>query len=188
MKKLLIATFILSTLLLTACFSGGSPVLDGKIDGSKFISSDFSLTIPQDWEVVQEFDNTYPDNTVVAIRNHVKNTDFVANVNVTYSTIDSDIDVKKLAAQMLNTHKTTLTDFKEISHGDFPITVKGDAATSVLNVFEGRQGPSSPALRFLQTYGYQGSNVYIVTGTYSVNEEMFAREKVENTLKSFEIK
>lgn len=178
---------LVSSLFLIGCLSGG-PTLDGKVEGNKYISSDFAITLPQDWEIVEEFDKTYPDNTVVAVRNHVKNSDFVANINVTYSEIDAEIDVRRFAEQMLETHRTTLTNFKEIGMSDFPITVNGNQANSVLNVFEGRQGPDSPMLRFLQTYGYKGSNVYMVTGTYGINEEMFAREKVENTLRSLEIR
>lgn len=187
MKKILLAILLLPAVLITGCFSGG-PTLDGKVEGNKYISSDFAITLPQDWEVVEEFDKTYPDNTVVAVRNHVKNSDFVANVNVTYSEIDAEIDVRRFAKQMLETHSTTLINFREVGISDFPILVGGNQANSVLNVFEGKQGPDAPMLRFLQTYGYKGSSVYIVTGTYSINEEMFAREKVENTLRSFEIR
>lgn len=187
MKKIFLTILLASSFLLTGC-AGNGPTLDGKVEGNKYISSDFAITLPQDWEVVEDFDKTYPDNTVVAVRNHVKNSDFVANVNVTYSKIDAEIDVRRFAEQMLETHSTTLTNFREIGRSDFPITVKGAEANSVLNVFEGRQGPDAPMLRFLQTYGYKGSTVYIVTGAYGLNEEMFAREKVENTLRSLEIR
>ena len=187
MKKLLTIITLSTALLLTGCGSDG-PALDGTVDGNTYSTSDFSITIPQDWEVLQDFDTTYPETTIMAVRNHVKESDFVANVNVTYSKVEKGIDLNAFASNMLDTHRTTLTNFKEVSRENLSIVVDSAPATSVLNVFEGRQGPEAQMLRFFQTYGYKGDIVYTVTGIHNLSEERFAREKVENTVRSFEIK
>ncbi len=188
MKKLISIFAITTTLLLTGCFGSSGPALDGAVEGNKFVSSDFSLEVPQDWEVVTGFDSSYPENAIVAIRNHVKDSDFVANANMTYSILDGEIDMQAFATQMLQTHRDTLTNFREVGRENLQITVAGAPATSVLNVFEGKRSPESQMLRFFQTYGYKGNIAYVVTGVHNLSEERFAREKVENIVRSFEIR
>jgi len=178
----------LSALLLTGCFGPTGPALDGKVSGNTYSTSDFELTLPQDWEVTDDFSTNYPENTIVAVSNHVKESNFVANVNVTYEMKEGGIELSNYASNLLDLHRSTLSNFKEISRENLPITVHGNSATSILNVFEGSHKSDSPLLRFYQTYGYKGDVIYTITGTHSISDERFAKEKVENTVRSFEIK
>ena len=188
MKKLISVFAIISALLLTGCAGSDGPALDGSVEGNTYSTSDFALEIPTDWEVISEFGEGYPENMIVAIRNNVKANSFISNMNVTYAEIEKGVDLGSYATQILDTHRSTLTNFREVGIEDLQITAAGDPASSVLNVFEGKRTPESQTLRFLQTYGYKANTVYVLTGMYNLSEEKFAREKVENTVRSFEIK
>lgn len=188
MKKLIFTFLFLPTLLLTGCFGENGPAIDGVIENGSFVSSDVMLDLPQDWEAFTDIGETYPPNTLLVTRNNVKANTFIANVNLAYVEAEKDVDLNAFANQMMETHRDTLLNFKEVSRGPLEIKVGGEPATSVLNVFEGKRTPESQKLAFLQTYGYKGNTVYIVTGMYNFSEERFAKEKVENTVRSFEIK
>ena len=187
-KTLLTIISLSATLLLTGCGSGNNPALDSTVEGGQFISSDFAIDIPDTWEVLTEFENSYPDNSLVVLRNNVKANTFIANVNLTYEETSKNFNLSTYADHMFTTHRDTLTDFREISREALKITVNGSPATTVLNVFEGKRSSGSETLRFLQTYGFKGNMVYTVTGMYNTREDSFVREKVENTIRSFEIK
>ncbi len=188
MKSLsrLAALFVLSIVLIGCFGAEGKPT--GTVEDGKFVSEDFSIEIPRDWEVVTDFPDEIKENTIVGIRNNVKDNQFVANINITYSPIQTEIAIKEFARQMLDTHRDSFLNFQEISSAPLQINVEGTPRETVLNIFEGKFRPELDTLHVIQTYGYKDKRAYLVTGMYALNEEQFAREKVEATVKSFEIR
>ena len=189
MKKLL-ALFTL-ILLTTGCLGGGDEEPQGDTENPLYYTystSTFSLEVPNDWEVISQFTSDYPENTLVAFRNNLKEKDFLANVNIVANTLEDDLNNGDYGLEMLQYHEETLIDYKLIEQQEIDIKINGQTTPTYLNYFEGRNNTSSDVLRFVQVYAIDGSIGYIATGSFLPDEDEFAIDNCVHMVKSLAVK
>lgn len=187
MKKILnFVVLAIVAVALTGCFGVTKP--SGVVEENFYVGDDVKVAIPRDWEAITEFPAELEEFTLFAVRNNVKNSDFVANVSLTYVDAENDVNIDDFVAQAMKSNQQNLFDFRPVSSSEINIKVGSGTAKTKLNVFDGKLAPELSTLRVFQTYGYKNDRIYTITGMYDLKDEQFAKEKVETTVKSLEIK
>lgn len=186
MKKIIALTLGLS-LMLTAC-GGSNSVKTG--DSSeplfyKYITAEFSIDAPVDWETVNAFTSEYPAELRVAFRNNVKDQDLIANLTVVREPNPKALTNTDWAQEKLNSHATTLINYKLISQESLVLQSNGNGSNSILSLFQGKNAASEPKLEFQQVYLTKGDQAWTATATYEANEDPFVIEELVTMLKSF---
>lgn len=193
--KTKIATILLfgATLALGGCFSdGGSgpmPAPDTAGKTSTYQSTQFTLSFPAGWDVIEskDFTSEIPRETVLVIRNNIKNDTFTANVNVVKNDLQTGTNSLDYAKEVLNRQRTGLLDYKETKREIISVPVGGQGQESYYTEFEARLNATDPVLKFAQIYAASGNSGYIVMGAWSMQENSTIVEQVVNTVKSFRV-
>jgi hypothetical protein len=193
--KTKIATILLfgATLTLAGCFSdGGSgpmPAPDTTGKTSTYQSTQFTLSFPAGWDVIEskDFTSEIPRETVLVIRNNIKNDTFTANVNVVKNDLQTGTNSLDYAKEVLNRQRTGLLDYKETKREIISVPVGGQGQESYYTEFEARLNATDPVLKFAQIYAASGNSGYIVMGAWSMQENSTIVEQVVNTVKSFRV-
>ncbi|MBD3270834.1 hypothetical protein GF376_04895 [Candidatus Peregrinibacteria bacterium] len=195
--KLKILLIVSSLLVFNGCFGPGdsSPAPNDSNSGQpseelrSYDNNEIFLTFPSNWDVIQPADFTadVPDETLVVIRNNIKNENFTANVNVTKNELAEQTASIDYATQIINGEKNSLLEFKEISRNRINLPVGNRTFETYLIEFEAKLNPTDPALRFIQIAGVKNSTGYVVLGATSLQEQTSVVNSVSNTVKSFKI-
>jgi hypothetical protein len=189
MKKLL-TTLLGLSLLLSAC--GGSDTDEASTTDSDevfyftYVTAEFSIDVPDDWETINAFTSDYPDEVRVAFRNNLKDSEFIANVSIVredYTGTSADY-----AQSKLDDHSETLINYKLESQEAVTLEVAGADSVTTLNTFRGKNEASSPTLEYMQIYLTKGDNAWTVSASYTPNEDEFVIERMAHMLKSFTLK
>lgn len=179
-------------LLLTGCFGGDDggeidPATSGK---ELYETNDFSIAIPQDWEILKEADFTsnVPKETVVGFRNNIKSDIFTATVNVAISEVEEGISSSDLAKSNKAHAKTSLVSFYEISSKDYELAYGEDTIKGVLAESQGKTSASDPTIKFKQLCVVDGDIGYTVTAAYFPEEDETVVKYIEEMIESFTLK
>lgn len=184
--------FLLSgTLILPGCFGGDEEVIGDTNEVLPFYrlveKDDVSIQIPEDWEEITSFSSEYPENTVIAFRNNIQESTFLANINIVKNTVTEGTSSSDYALDVIKTLSGQLINFKKISEEEFTINVGGTDVTSYRIEFEGTNDASKEARHFIQVYGVTGTTAYIVTGAYDENDDELAIDQVKQSIGTFEL-
>lgn len=193
--KTKIATILLfgATLTLVGCFSdsgsGSIPAPDTAGKTSTYQSTQFTLSFPTGWDIIEskDFTSEIPRETVLVIRNNIKNDTFTANVNVVKNDLQTGTNSLDYAKEVLNRQRTGLLDYKETKREIISVPVGGQGRESYYTEFEARLNATDPVLKFAQIYAASGNSGYIVMGAWSMQENSAIVEQVVNTVKSFRV-
>lgn len=188
MKKLSILLFAVS-LFLSGCGSSTPQEENNDVENDEpryhdYVTSDFKMSVSDEWTTLNNFDSSYPDGLRVAFKNNIKDTDFVANLTVFEDEMEKSLTNEDTSQNKLKDNSETLLEYELISQEE--ITLDGN--TTYLNIFEGKNSAESETYRFMQTYIAKGKSAWIVTATYLPTEDEFTVERMETMLKSFKLK
>lgn len=149
-----------------------------------YVTNDFRMSVPDDWNTLNNFDSSYPDGLRVAFKNNIKDTGFTANVSVFENESEKSMTNEDLSQNELKNNSETLLEYQLISQEEITL----DKSTTYLNVFEGKNSADSATYRFMQTYIAKGTSTWVISATYEATEDEFVVEKMETMLKSFNLK
>ena len=183
-----------ASITLSGCFggdggSGTVPAGENSGKTSNYQSSQFSLTFPSGWDVIEskDFTSEIPRETQVLIRNNIKNDTFTANINVVRNDLQTGQSSLDYAKEVLNRQRTGLLDYKETRREIISVPVGGQGQETYYTEFEARLNATDPVLKFAQIYAASGNSGYIVMGAWSPLESSAVVEQVINTVKSFRV-
>lgn len=184
--------FLSITLLLTACGSSssdsGSSSSSDTVRYVEYKTAEFLIDVPEDWETVNSFDSSYPDNIRVAFKDNVKDGDFVANLTVIREENDELLTSFDVIQDKLSEHRDHLLNYELLSEEELTLSIGGGDSKTTLFTFSGKNDTTSETLNFMQLALAKTDRAYIVTATYSPNEDEFVIERLETMLKSFELR
>lgn len=185
MKK--ISAILLTLLLLTSCGSTQSGTDDNPLFYT-YETGEYQMDIPDTWEIITDFDSTYPNGLRAAFKNNIRDKTFVANVIVIHERNKETQTNQDISQQKLKDNSGTLINYKLDSQSQINLNVGNDSAGTFLNKFEGKNKTDGYMFDFMQTYLTQGQDAWIVTATYLTDEDSFVIERMEKMLKSFALK
>ena len=183
---------IVSVLSLGGCFGGGDePDTEEPSDTgfTTYATDRFEIDVPNEWEVIdrKDFTSDVPNETVVVFRNNVKNETFTANVNIVANKLQEPVSSLEYAKLVNNRQKSGLIDYSEKSKDETTIRIGDQEVDTFLTAFEARLRTDDNLVKYIQTFGVQGSTAYIVSGAVSPSESESVVQKVEKIVKSFRI-
>lgn len=193
MKKIFITGFILTIATVpSGCFGifgGASQDSTATNTGKLFENQEISLRYASNWNKVTEFGGNFPTNTIVAFQNLTPSKDIYANLNLTKEKSLDNKSSLEFAENVLSLHQKTLNYFKEIGRENITLNVAGVKEKTLLVTFDAKaDATNTPILRFQQTYLIKGESAYILTGTYSPDEDDSVVKKITLMLKSLAAK
>lgn len=195
MKKIVLtASGAVMLFLLAGCFNfdipteqqpGGQTPVDNS--SKLYQTAEFSMVIPRDWEVIEKgnFPTDFQEETEVVFRNNVKNEVWTANIAIVKKNLDSTISSEEFGGTVINRQRSGLTNYKERSKENIPLSVAGHSETTLLMGFEGRLNPNEQMVRYLQTYAIKGNTGYIALGSFSLQENDTTVQAIDQALRSF---
>ena len=153
-------------------------------------NQEFTLRIPREWDVIEAKDITsdVPSETVLVVRNNVKNEDFTANVNIVRKNLQTTKDTLEYAKEVINRQQSGLINYKEGKRDLVKVTIGGKQFDTYLVHFESKKDEASQLVEFVQTSAVKGNQAYIITGSYSTKENGSNVSTVEEIVKSFALK
>ncbi len=192
MRKLL-ASLLLATISLSAC-GGSEETTEGETTESDenfyftYETADFTMEVPDQWEIIDSFTSEYPDDLRTAFKNNVQNSVFTANVTVMRTENTESETSYDFAQRMLADHKASLINYELLSQEVITLEVDGAASKTSLSKFEGKNESSGTLLNYMQVTLTNGSEAWIATASYRGGEDEFTIEELETMLKSFTLK
>jgi hypothetical protein len=197
-KQRKIAAIVLTSLALlslSGCFNfggGNAPATKKTADTNSktYDTAEFTITVPKDWEVIEktQFTSDVPAETMVVFRNNVRNETFTANVNIVRNNLRTPLSTLDYAKEVINRQSAGLPNYKESKRDPIKISISGKDEDSFFTTFEARKATGEQLVRYVQTYGIKGSAAYIVTGSFSPQENENTAKIIEDAVKSFSIK
>lgn len=181
MKKIHLL-FIIISFLLTGCFgtSDSTSPSEKKAEGFHLYStSEFSMLIPDEWEVLMpvKFKSDVPENTLIAFRNNVQNEKFTASVIVMKNELSEEgVSTEDYAKMLQQKIKEELSGVNEIQ------------AEDVFYYIEGREQPENELKKFMQFSAVKGKNAYVVLGAFLATDTEDTAKKTETMVRSFSVK
>ncbi|EKD63477.1 MAG: hypothetical protein ACD_51C00271G0001 [uncultured bacterium] len=187
MKKALIS-FLAGILVISGCSSTTTSTTENNPLYYAYGNNSYSIQVPNDWEVITEFTSNYPQNTIAAFRNNVKNDQFIANINIVANTVEEGLSNGDYALEMLQSHSESLIDYKLLEKTEININVGGQLSPTYMTVFQGRNSVDGDLLQFTQIYGINKGFGYIATATLLPDEDQFVVETAIHMIESLEVK
>ena len=185
MKK--ISAILFSLFLLASC---GSTPTSGDDDPLFYTyeTSEYQIDIPDTWEVITDFDSSYPSGLRVAFKNNIRDKTFIANVNIIHERSAETKTNEDVSQQKLKDNSSTLLNYKLNSRSEINLGVGNDSSSTVLNKFEGKNKTNGYTFNFMQTYLTRGQDVWIISSGYLTDEDEFVVERMKKMLLSFKLK
>lgn len=182
---------LIASLFLNACGGSDNTSTDGESTESdqvfyfNYKTAEFSVDVPDTWEIIDSFTSEYPDDLRVAFKNNVQDSIFTANVTVlrednTESDTSYDFAQRKLAD-----HEKTLINYSLVSQEVISLQVDGADSKTMLSTFEGKNDTSSPKLTFMQITLTKGQKAFTATASYRTGEDELTVEELDTILRSF---
>ncbi|MFA6528790.1 MAG: hypothetical protein WCT46_04595 [Candidatus Gracilibacteria bacterium] len=187
MKKLII-TFLVGILLVSGCTSSTSGTTSENPVYYSYGNDTYGIDVANDWEVITNFTSNYPQNTIAAFRNNIKNDKFIANVNIVANTVEEGLSNGDYALEMLQSHSESLIDYKLLEKTEINITVGGQVSPTYMTVFQGRNKIDGDLIKFAQVYGVNNGLGYIATATFLPDEDQFVVETCVHMIESLKLK
>jgi hypothetical protein len=194
LKFILPTILIVSVLSFSGCFGSGGDGPDTEEPSDTgftvYATNQFEIDVPSEWEVIdrKDFTSEVPNETVVVFRNNVKNETFTANVNIVANNLQKPVSSLEYAKLVNNRQKSGLIEYSEKSKDEIKIRIGDQEVDTFLTAFEARIGTDDNLVRYIQTYGVQGSTAYIVSGAVSPSESESVVQRVEKIVKSIRLK
>ena len=186
MKKTLIIPIILVGL--TGCFGGSENTEIADITKFQYKTSNYSISLPQDWEIIEknDFTSNIPAETQVVFRNNIKNEIFTANANISAKNV-GEINLEDFAKNNRNKVKAELISFQFYEMEDNTIEIiSGEQTTEgIIYEFSGKSSPSNPIIQFKQLYIVDGGLGFTITAAHLPNEDETVVKYLDEMLKSF---
>lgn len=183
MKKTLIAAAIFSSLLLTSCFWGG----DTNSSLQQYDNDNFSIDIPNSWEILENDDKILPTPNAWEIELAVTSSDIksgfannllVLSQDLNKETTSSDYSrLNYIGSNKDYTNHVALED-KEFTFDDWDITK--------IYTFEAKYNSTTPTYKFIQLAKVCDMKGYLITIWLSLDVE--DTSKYEDFLKTFTCK
>ncbi len=192
MKNLFLIALI-STLLISACSSNvdSGDVSESDSESTRYITyktAEFIIDVPEDWEIINSFDSSYPDGIRVAFKNNIKEGDFVANLSIIREENPDFLTSFDVMQNKLGEHQDHLLSYELLVQEELTLNLGGGESKTTLYTFSGKNSTSSETLEFMQTALSKTSRSYLITATYQPNEDEFTIERLETMMKSFELR
>ena len=195
MKKTIVA-MIASSIFLAGCLGiGGENSGDetnqdqGSItqNFSLYQASDFSITHPSDWEILEkkDFPSNVPTSTIVIFRSNIKNDIFTPNLNISQTTISNNLTSTDFGLQTLTTEKYNLVGFREISREEYSIGSEENQVKAFITTFQGQKTITENTIEFKQLCIARNQYGIIITGAYLPAEGEELSDKMDKIIKSF---
>ncbi len=185
----------LTTLLtLTACSGGDNTnVQTGGNNSSKpfyssYSTSEFSIDVPEEWELINDFNGKYPEEIQIAFRSNMQEPDYSTNVAVFREDNPEKLTNMDYSQLKLKEHKKSLINYSLLGQEEVTLQVSGGESKSFINTIEGQNSFSGPTLTFQQTYLTRGGDAWTVTASYSNDVDAYDIELIDHMLKSFTLK
>ncbi len=191
-KKIMILG--LMSVLLTGCFGssdgGGGDTLTLEAGEKLYSQSNFSIIIPQDWDVIEskDFTSNVPSGTVVDFRNNIKNEIFTANVHISIETLDEKTTSSDFAKSSKSKISTSLLSFTEIGNENVEFPYGETALEAIVLEFSGKKSADEPVIQFKQLYVVNKGIGYIVTAGFLPEEDQTVVKYIDRMLNSFSLK
>jgi hypothetical protein len=191
MKKLLILLAV--PLILSGCLgigeeegATGEPTA-GEI---KYNHTNFSISIPQDWEIIEEADFTsnIPTEIIVDFRNNIKSEIFTANLNVSAINVEEGISASDLAINSKTKAEDSLVSFEGISSEKIDVPYGEGFVNGERIIFSGKKNASDPIIYFEQIYVIRNGVGYVVTAASLPEENETVVNYLNRMLNSFALK
>jgi len=197
-KKIFLSLLIITTIFMGGCFaadqsaSTGSTTDNGQNTGNAtktYSNNQFSFSFPAAWDIIEpkDFTSEIPRETLVVVRNNIKNDTFTANINVVMNDLQTSKSSLDYAKEILNRQRTGLLDYKETKREIANVEVGGQNQETYYTEFEARLNQTDPVTKFVQTYAVKDKAGYIIMGAYSLQENTTVTDQVANAVKSFKI-
>lgn len=188
--KITIGT-IITALLLSAC--GSDETAENSIENSSqasksnYETSEFKLSYPTDWEVLDStsYTSNVPPQIIVAFRNNIKSEVFTANLTISKSELLESVSSLDFAKSSIAKAKSTLVSFQEIDTEDYNLEYNGNTIETWISEFEGKKTASDPLVRFRRLYLVNGNQAFTVTGAYLSTEDEGIINAINDMLRSF---
>lgn len=195
-KTIQIGIIALFTLTLSGCLGFGSDstpadtATTGSTESTTYQNSEFSITIPKDWEIIEskDFSDRVASNTLIVFRNNIKNDVFTANINIITNERLNDKSSDEHAKDIINSEKATMLDYKELIRETVSLQNGANTESSEFIVFEGRNSAEEDLIRYAQTCLVKNDKVYIVTGSYRPTEDEKITQLIQDGVKHFSLK
>lgn len=196
MKKLLIPTLLLSSLLLGGCLNPGPSTTnqpptnqDTSTETRVYNNNEFSISFPASWDIIQpkDFTSDIPSETQVVLRNNLKNEDFTANINVIKHSFQTAKNSLDYGQEILNRQKNGLLNYRETKKEIVKRSIGGQSVDTYVVEFEAKLNQTDPILKFVQTFATKDNNGYTALGSYSQLENTIVINQVNQTIQSFQV-
>ncbi|MFA6305791.1 MAG: hypothetical protein WC651_03625 [Candidatus Gracilibacteria bacterium] len=192
-SKISAIVLIASTLVGCSLFTSTSETQTSSINPNKltYQAADFNIIVPRDWEVLdgEKLPAGSPQSVVAAFKNNIKNKKFIANINVAkFDTKDEKTTNEETIKSMGDNYKNTLIDFQILEEIKVNINAKGQPIEGLLTKFSGKSDAAENPKNFKQLYVKYSGASYIITTSYSQDEDLEVIAKIDEAINSFELK
>lgn len=189
-KKVIILGLI--SIFLTGCFGSGTSTstLTPDAGESLYSHSNFSVIIPQDWEITEskDFPSNVPKETIVVFGNNIKSEIFTANVNVSIKEVDETVTSSDYAKNSKTQASTSLLSFTEIGNENIEIQYGATPIEGTLLEFSGKKSAAEPIIKFKQLFVVNKEFGYIVTAASIPEEDQTVVKYMDRMINSFSLK
>jgi len=191
MKKLL--TLLVVPLIFSGCLgigeeegATGEPTA-GEI---KYSHTNFSILIPQDWEIIEkaDFTSNVPAEVIVDFRNNIKSEIFTANLSISAINVGEGTSASDLAISSKTKAEDSLVSFEGISSEKTDILYGEGFVNGERITFSGKKNASDPIIYFEQIYVINNGVGYIVTTASLAEENETVVNYLDRMLNSFALK
>lgn len=189
-KKIIILG--LMSVLFTGCFGGGSSTSTTTLEAgeSLYSHSNFSVIIPQDWEITEskDFPSNVPKETIVVFGNNIKSEIFTANVNVSIKEVDETVTSSDYAKNSKTQASTSLLSFNEIGSENVKVQYGANPIEGTILEFSGKKSAEEPIIKFKQLFVVNKGFGYIVTAASIPEEDQTVVKYMDRMINSFSLK
>jgi hypothetical protein len=201
-----IALIFTSLFLLSACGSSpttdtttGTPTTTGTTNVADDLAkqgkilyqgTDFTIAIPDRWEVISkdDFTSNFPAETAVAFRNNVKNEIFTANITISVQPLEVDIPAEDFGKNSIKKQKEYILDFKDTRNSVQDLTYQNGKIKTYFVQSEGKKSAIDPLVKFAQLFIVNNKKAYTITAAYLPNEDENVVNAINEMINSFALK
>lgn len=180
MKKVFIVLFLILTL--SSCFSEEKDWL------TNYETNNFSLKVPNNWEIIENKEWIIPTPRTgkieFVVRSKNESNWFLNNLVILSEDNKEDLDSLYFSNLLNNNSKKDYFEYKKISEKEFHLK---NWKKSKIIIFDARYNDETPKIKFLQT-AISCSNKKVYSITLAIDKQIENILKYENILSSFNCK
>lgn len=194
-SKILATGIVILSLTGCSLFSSSTPTTTSTTSTNPtkvtYESTDFKISVPRDWEILDgdKLPAGSPKSVVVAFKNNIKNKKFISNMNISkFDTSKEKTTQEESVKSMKDNYKNTLINFTDSGDTKINISAKGQPVPAILTTFTGKSDAAENPKTFEQLYVKYNNTSYIIIASYGADEDPTIIAKIDETIKSFELK